>query len=61
MEATSRNPEGTYGNIIPDVLDDLLDLFLLGSFDEVVGTGALIGSNEIRVVDSREWDHLLHV
>ena len=46
---------------IPNVLDDLLNLLLLGALNDVVSPGILISSDEIRVVDSWEGDHVLHV
>lgn len=46
---------------IPDVLDDLLHLLLLGALDDIVGAGALVGGDEVRVVDAGEGHHGLHV
>lgn len=44
-----------------DVLDDLLDLLLLGALEDVVGTRALVGGDEVGIKDTRERDHGLHV
>lgn len=45
----------------PHVLDDLLDLLLLGALDHVVGASPLVGRDEVWVVDPGERDHVLHV
>ena len=44
-----------------NVFDDLLNLFFLCAPDYVSGTVSLVGSNEIRVIDSGEWKHGFHV
>ena len=36
----------------PNVFNHLLDLLFLGAFDDVIGMGALVGSNEIRAIPS---------
>lgn len=46
---------------IPDVLDNLLHLPLLGSLDDIVSSGFLVGSDEVWVIDTRKWDNGLHV
>jgi hypothetical protein len=46
---------------IPDALDDLFHLLLLGSLDDIVGARALVSSDEVRVIDARQWHHGLHV
>ena len=46
---------------LSNVFNDLLDLLFLGAFDDVIGTRALVGSNEVRVIGSREWDCSFHV
>lgn len=46
---------------IPDVLDDLLHLLLLGALDDIVRAGSLVGGDEVGVIDAGERHHGLHV
>jgi hypothetical protein len=46
---------------VPDVLGYLIHLLFLSPLDDIVGTGALVCGNEVRVEDAGEWHHGFHV
>ena len=46
---------------ILDVLSDLVDAFLVCSFEDIVNSVGLVGSDKVRVEDGRKWLDLLQV
>lgn len=48
---------------VANILAELLNVAIasLGALENIVGTIFLIGSNEVRIVDGREGDHLVHL
>ena len=52
--------EVAVGFEVANVLLNDFHLFLLGSSEDIVSTFSMVGSNEIREVQGREWNHILH-
>ncbi len=44
-----------------DIFPDLIDAFLVGSFEDIVNSVGLVGSDEVRVEDGWKWLDLLQV